>query len=89
MATTNAQYCAFFWNEDQANPCDTWYRDAHPLDHLHRNSAIVNNRVFENAIVKIQGNAEGDLTNIEKSAVAIFKIPTTEAPVAAATPPTP
>ena len=63
--------------------------DERPLDHLHRNSAIVNNRAFENAIVKIQGNAEGDLTNIEKAAVAIFKIPTTAAPVAAATPPPP
>ena len=59
------------------------------LVHLQRNGAIVNDKAFENAIVKIQGNAEGDLSTHEKAAVAIFKIPTTAAPAAAAEPATP
>ena len=48
-----------------------------PLNHLKRNSSIVNNKAFENAIVKIQGHAEIDLTASEKAAVSMFKIPTT------------
>ena len=38
---------------------------------------IVNDKAFENGFVKIQGNAEGELTTLEKAAVAIFKILTT------------
>ena len=49
----------------------------YPLNHLKRNSSIVNNKAFENAIVKIQGHAEIDLTPSEKVAVSMFKIPTT------------
>ena len=59
------------------------------LLHLQRNAAIVNDKTFENAIVKIQGNAEVDISNHEKAAVAIFKIPTAPAPLAAAAPATP
>ena len=40
--------------------------DARPLSHLHRNAAIVNDRHFETAICKIQGNAEAELTNAER-----------------------
>ena len=47
------------------------------LVHLQRNGAIVNDKAFENGFVKIQGNAEGELTTLEKAAVAIFKILTT------------
>ena len=48
---------------------DTHESNARPLFHLRRNAAIVNDRNFENAICKIQGNAEADLTNAEKAAV--------------------
>ena len=34
-----------------------------PLHHLRRDANIVNNKHFENAICKIQGHAEADLTN--------------------------
>jgi hypothetical protein len=47
-----------------------------PLHHLRRNAAIVNNRHFENAIVKIQSGLEAELSNPEKVAVVRFKIPT-------------
>ena len=47
------------------------------LVHLQRNGAIVNDKAFDNGFVKIQGNAEGEFTTLEKAAVAIFKIPTT------------
>ena len=45
-----------------------------PLYHLHRDAAIVNNKYFENAICKLQGRAEADLTNLEKAAVQMFKL---------------
>jgi len=60
-----------------------------PLNHLKRNSAIVNNKHFENGIVKIQGHAEIDLTNLEKAAVSMFKIPTEASAAAAAAAVTP
>jgi len=46
-----------------------------PLHHLRRDANIVNNKHFENAICKIQGHAEADLTNLEKAAVQMFKLP--------------
>ena len=46
--------------------------------------AVINDRNFENAICKIQGNAEADLTSAEKAAVQIFKILTVPANPAAA-----
>ena len=45
-----------------------------PLYHLRRDATIVNNKHFENAICKIQGHAEADLTNLEKAAVQMFKL---------------
>jgi hypothetical protein len=35
----------------------------------------MNNKSFENAICKIQGHAEEDLTNLEKASVRMFKLP--------------
>ena len=46
-----------------------------PLYHLRRDATIVNNKHIENAICKIQGQAEADLTNLEKAAGQMFKLP--------------
>ena len=70
-------------------PLEKYDTNDRSIDHLHRNAAIVNNRSFENSIVKIQGNAEGEMANSEKVAVENCKIPTTAASVIAATPASP
>jgi len=44
-----------------------------PLTHLHKNGRVVNNKDFENGIVKIQGGLEHTLTPAEKHAVKNLK----------------
>jgi hypothetical protein len=44
-----------------------------PLVHLFSDGAIVNNKAFENAIVRIQGGEEDRLSRLEVAAVKMFK----------------
>jgi hypothetical protein len=45
-----------------------------PLTHIRVNASIVNNRHFENGIVKLQGGKESELNPQEKAAVKIFLV---------------
>jgi len=49
--------------------------DDRELIHLSENAAIVNNRHFENGVVKLQSGKESLLTNAEKAAIKMFLKP--------------
>ena len=66
------RYAARNLFDDLLNDYET---DERQLPHLHKNGAIVNNRHFENGIVKIQGGIEHELSPAEKLAVKIFLKP--------------
>ena len=53
--------------------CEAYETNDRLMPHLHADGQIVNNKHFENAIVKIQGRREDTLSNQEKNAVKVFK----------------
>ena len=53
--------------------CEAYETNDRLMPHLLADGQIVNNKHFENAIVKIQGRREDTLSNQEKNAVKVFK----------------
>ena len=53
----------------------TDFGDDYPLSELKKDSYLINNKAFENGIIKLQGGEESLLNRSEKEAVSIFLLP--------------